>query len=287
MNSRRNSPKARMDVLTKAFAALQDPVWVAKATIQTRSSVAARLFWLYKRTPPRVSGVFRFPYGQVRYLDALSLLTVYSEIFVRRLYEVAGLGATPYIIDCGGNIGLSVVWFKQQYSRATITVFEADPTIADVLEENMHTLGLQSVEVVRAAVGGVSGPVTFVADGTLSGRVSSEPGLIIESVRLSNRIHRSVDLLKVDIEGGEFDLFKDMCATGQINLVRNIVCEIHGSGEVQEQVAELWAALSDAGFRLTVGATETVAELPGATEPTPFPQAHSGKFVLYLYAWRL
>lgn len=53
------------------------------------------------------------------------------------------------ILDCGGNIGMSVIWFKQRYPRARITVFEADPQTADLLEENVRTLGLASVTVVQ------------------------------------------------------------------------------------------------------------------------------------------
>ena len=79
-----------------------------------------RLFWLGERNPRRVPGAFRFPFGPVRYMDAGVMLSLYREIFLDRGYEVAGLGDAPVILDCGGNIGMSVIWFKQRYPRARI-----------------------------------------------------------------------------------------------------------------------------------------------------------------------
>jgi FkbM family methyltransferase len=252
----------------------------------TRSWTCVRLFWRGERTPRRVPGAFQFPFGQVRYVDAAAMSTLYREIFLDHEYEVAGLGDAPTIIDCGGNIGMSVIWFKQRYPGACITVFEADPAIAEVLEENVQTLGLTSVEVVRAAVGGSAGQVTFVPEGSLSGYVSNGPGITVEAVRLSERISEPVDFLKIDIEGSEFDLIRDLCASGKIGLVRHLSCELHVQPEVQDKVAELWMNLSQAGFRITVRNAILYEELAGPPVPTPFPAARSGKYLIWLYAWR-
>ena len=103
---------------------------------RTRSWTCLRLFWLGERNPRRVPGAFRFPFGPVRYMDAGAWLTIYRNIFLHQGYVVAVFGDAPVILDCGGNIGMSVIWFKQRYPRARITVFEADPQTADLLEEN-------------------------------------------------------------------------------------------------------------------------------------------------------
>ena len=49
-----------------------------------------------------------------------AMLSLYREIFLDHGNEVAGLGDAPVILDCGGNIGMSVIWFKQRYPRARI-----------------------------------------------------------------------------------------------------------------------------------------------------------------------
>jgi FkbM family methyltransferase len=253
---------------------------------RSHSITAVRLYLLRYRVPAHVGGSFRFRFGVVRYVDAGSLQWQYEEIFAQRGYEVAGLGRTPYIVDCGGNIGLSVIWFKRRYPAARIVVFEPDPSLVDVLESNLRACRVGGVEVVRAAVGSRSGRVGYVSEGSDMGYVAAGSACSVESVRLSERIDEPVDILKVDIEGSEFDVLRDLCTTGRIGLVRNIICEIHGRGEVQEQIGQLWNDLSKAGFRLTVSWARITEFVPGPAEPTPFLAALSGKFVFHLYAWR-
>jgi hypothetical protein len=48
---------------------------------------------------------------------------------------------------------------------------------------------------------------------------------------------------------------------------------------VQDQVAELWTALSQAGFRITVS-DAVCDELPGPPMPTPFLSAPSAKYLV-------
>lgn len=245
-----------------------------------------RLSWLALRSPRSVPGTFRFPFGRVRYLDALSLLGQYCGIFVDRGYDVIGLGDAPNIIDCGGNIGLSVIWFKRRYPRATITVYEADPAVAALLEHNVKALGLGSVTVIRAAVGDSRGRVAFTSDGIDGGRVTDEGSVSVESVRLSDSIREPVDILKIDVEGSEFSLIEDICASGRIALVKTVMCEIHGRNEARDQFARLWTNLSSAGFHITVNRATNAEWLPGSAEPSPFPAVASAKFVMDLYAWR-
>lgn len=214
------------------------------------------------------------------------MLSLYREIFLEHAYEVAGLSDAPVIIDCGGNIGMSVIWFKQRYPRARITVFEADPTIAAMLADNVRTLGLSSVDVVHAAVGDTAGKVTFAPEGSLGGYITNGPGVMVDAIRLSERIAEPVDFLKIDIEGSEFGLIKDLCATGKIGLVKYLSCELHAHPGIQDQVAELWLALSHAGFSLTVGGAQVDDALPGPSLPAPFSAASSGKYLIWLYAWR-
>jgi FkbM family methyltransferase len=261
-------------------------VSVALVAKRTHSLTAARLRWLSRQKSGQPSGFFRFPFGRVHYTDASALNLMFEELFLSQVYAVDGLPDRPYIVDCGGNIGLSVIWFKQRYPQSRITVFEADPALAEIIAENVHHLGLTSVEVVKAAVGGTAGPTKFARDRSLTGHVTSEAGLPIDCVRLSDRLGEPVDLLKVDIEGSEFSLLDDLCASGKIKLVRHLICEVHGSTKLQEQIRDLWAALCAAGFAVTIGGAGTNPRLPGPADPTPFAGVASGKFILWLYAWQ-
>ncbi len=284
MSTQASIIETRRDMPTRLFDAAKRLVYLGQVTIQTRSLTAARLFWSGRRKPN--GGMFRFPFGLVRYTDYIALESMYRELFLEQVYEVKSLPDAPRIVDCGGNIGMSVIWFKQRYPQASITVFEADPTLADVLAENVQRLGLTSVEVVKAAVSGVAGRMTFTRDRAMTGHLSAEGELTINCVRLSERLDEPVDLLKVDIEGSEYSLLSDLCATGKIKLVKHLICEVHASTQHQEQFGDLWNGLCKAGFKVTISGAFTHGSLFGEPDPTPFASVDSGKYLLWLYAWR-
>ncbi len=136
-----------------------------RSVVKTRSLAYPRILWRILRQRRLTPGTMRFPLGRIHYLDAVSLRTIYYPIFVEGIYQVNGLGATPTIIDCGGNIGLSVMALKQRYPQARILTFEADPALTAVLSWNMKALGLADVTVAAQAVGCVNGYVLFQPDG--------------------------------------------------------------------------------------------------------------------------
>jgi FkbM family methyltransferase len=253
---------------------------------RTHSLTAARLRWLSRRRRSKGSGYFRFTFGRVHYVDALDLESIFADIFLSKVYQLSTLPERPYIIDCGGNIGLSAIWFKLHYPQASITVFEADSSLAKILSENVNSIALNDVEVVGAAVTDRNGPIPFARKGSLTGHVTSSPGMVVEGIRLSDRLNKAVDLLKINIEGSEFCLLRDLCATGIINLIRHLICEIHGSSRIQSQIHRLLKELCDCGFALTVAGAVMHPDLPGPPDPTPFTYVKSGKFTLWLYAWR-
>lgn len=258
---------------------------VLATSLQLRSLHFAKLYWLARRSAARVPGTFRFSFGPVRYTDASSLLTMYSEIFVDRMLETQ-LPDAPRILDCGANIGLATIWFKMRYPQASVTLFEPDPELVRVLIENLETLALNDAEIVPSAVSGISGAVPFARATPMSGRIATGSSLTVESVRLSDWIQQPVDLLKLDIEGSEFDVIENLCASGKIDRVGRIICEIHDNSRLQARLATLLRSLDEAGFRSTLSELRPWQHGPGPPDPTPFPGVPTGKFLAQLYAWR-
>ncbi len=271
---------------TKIVRGLNAATRIVRSTLQTRSLTYLRLYVLAKRIPYYVPGVFRFPFGPVHYVDIGSLPFLYYEIFIDGIYEFTTGETSPRIIDCGGNIGMSTIWFTQHYRKARITTFEADPTIADTLIANVRSLRLDRSDVVQAAVSSHSGTVTFSSDGAIGGRIAVGSGVSVSCVRLSDYINEQVDLLKLDIEGSEFEVITDLCVTGKIDLVQRIVCEVHGRSDTQARMDDLWADLTSAGFHLTVNWAKAATDAPDPVHSTPFPNVASSEFVLLLYAWK-
>ncbi len=259
--------------------------WSAKAVAKTGSLTYPRILWRVLRSPRFTPGNLRVASGRVRYLDAVSLLTTYRQIFVEGIYQVDGLGATPMIIDCGGNIGLSVIAFKRRYPQARILTFEADPALAATLAQNIKALRLADVTVEAKAVAATRGDIMFHPNGADGGHVVASDearAIAVPAVRLSDLIEGPVDLLKLDIEGSEYDVIADLSQSGQIAQVKRLICEVHGNPATQQRFAELWERLNDAGFRLSLH----YARVGGDPEETPFPAIPGIYYAVLVYAWR-
>ena len=61
--------------------------------------------------------------------DSASYLSSREEIFDQQIYRFNTSNSKPYIVDCGANIGLSIIYFKQLFPNAEIVAFEPDEKI--------------------------------------------------------------------------------------------------------------------------------------------------------------
>ncbi len=287
--SSRHQRRQRISGLSLLARLAREIAYATQAIVKTRTFVYPRMVWRTLTRPRLSPGTIRLPFGRIRYVDADSLRTTYHQIFVQGIYQVDGLGDAPTIIDCGGNIGLSVIAFKRDYPQARILAFEADPALATLLLWNIKTLGLTEVTVEAKAVGGVNGQVLFQPDGSVDGHVVASPGaapqataISVPAVRLSEMINGPVDLLKLDIEGSEYDVIADLSQSGRITQVKTLICEVHGNQSTQRQFVEMWRQLMEAGFQLSLFNART----GGDARETPFPVIPGKDYAIIIYAWR-
>jgi len=190
--------------------------------------------------------------------DVPSFLSTYYFVFVRKTYSFQSTRKDPLIIDCGANIGLTVLFYKSIYPNATIIAYEADPNIFATLERNISRNGIPGVTLINAAVGSSDGRVFFSPDGADSGRVV-RPGddvarqIEVGSVRLKSQLEQQfVDMLKIDIEGAETDLLTD-CAEALVR-VGSLCMEFHSFPNAPQRLGSLLSLLEGAGFRVVIEA---------------------------------
>jgi FkbM family methyltransferase len=157
-----------------------------------------------------------------------------------------------YIIDCGSNIGLSVFFFSTLYPTAKIIAFEPDRNAYRYLRRNVDTNRLDRVEVHNTAIYDQQGEVSFYAavkDDDMSVVEMSiwKPSLgkrecetyIVNSVKLSTYIDRPVDLLKMDIQGVEGVVIRELDESGKLHLIKEIIMEYHPNKQ-----NKVWPTLS-------------------------------------------
>ncbi len=79
-----------------------------------------------------------------------------AESMVRQIDEFPSFftaaGERPLIIDCGANIGVSVLEWKTRLPQCQVICFEPDPFAFEILKKNMDFNDVPGVECINAAV---------------------------------------------------------------------------------------------------------------------------------------
>ena len=207
---------------------------------------------------------------EVEYLALVDFTFGFEEMFVDQQYAFPA-GAAPVILDCGSNIGLSLVFFKLAYPDARITAFEPAPDAIAVLRRNVE--GLDGIRVEQKALAGEAGELEFFAfpgesasprSGTLP-QTGAVRTAVVEATPLSPYVDGPVDLLKLDVEGRELEVLEELAASGKLASVARIVVEVHHSPSyAQQSVPRLLALLEEQGFAYAVRAPLEVDRWRGA-----------------------
>jgi FkbM family methyltransferase len=171
----------------------------------------------------------------VTFFDQITIFPAYSEIFVKEIYHFSASTDTPFIIDCGSNTGLTLLYFKMLYPKAKIIAFEPSKECFKLMQKNISDNHLTDITVYNKALSDHDGIVSFwdPSQGKGDGRASilmqgnKEHMTEVESVKLSTFITQPVDLLKMDIEGSEFMVFQELALANKLKDIKEIVLEYH------------------------------------------------------------
>lgn len=188
--------------------------------------------------------------------------------FLQSVYEPSAaaaarldaLGRPPVVLDLGANIGVFTLWAATRWPGARCVAAEPVPRNVALLRRNLATLPAGTTEVVAAAVATADGEVTFGGGDFTNGRIlEGGDGLTVPSRDVFS-LTDGVDLLKLDIEGGEWPILADPRFLEQQAPV--VMLEHHPmsapAGRSPEESAE--AALRAAGYEVE----RTVTEYEGA-----------------------
>ena len=171
---------------------------------------------------------YAFSYHTLNYLI--------REIIVNDEYAFYSSNAYPVIIDCGANIGMSVLYFKRCYPQSTIIAFEPNPTTYSLLDKNISSFKLTNVTLHNLALANSVGKIPFHFNddkGTLTGSIQSNRGgsrvVEVSCEKLSSFINEysQIDLIKMDVEGAELKIVEDLMQSGAISKVKELIVEYH------------------------------------------------------------
>jgi len=241
--------------------------------------------------PPRTSGVERVLDYAVRINDPHNFYTLYKDIFVHRIYHFDAQRQDPLILDCGSNIGMSVLYFKHVYPGARVIGFEPDPVVCPCLEENVRRNALAGVRCLQAGVAGREGMLAFYSDGkcgsSLAANMSDGPPRgwqkhEVPCVRLRDYLAEPVDFLKMNIEGAEWEVLAD--SEDLLPNVREMVVEYHHFPGLPRRLADILALLQRTGFDYLINDLDPASN--SAVVP-PFRLTPQTRYYLLIYAKRM
>lgn len=216
-----------------------------------------------KSIPRYSSGITTLFPQDFKFVDSASFLFIYDEIFNKNIYAFRSNKEEPFIIDCGANIGLSILYFKKIFPGAQILAFEPDPIVCKVLNYNISNLS--NVQVIDKALWNEETVLNFHTEGADGGSLSAIPNEIstigVRTDRLSKHIIKEVDFLKIDIEGAELKVLED--CEESLHLVQNMFIEYHSFVNLNQELASLISILERNNFRYHITS-------PGLSSPQPF-----------------
>ncbi|TAD82687.1 MAG: FkbM family methyltransferase [Bacteroidetes bacterium] len=223
------------------------------------------------------TGTFRLRQSGAVLQVPSAMLSVFKEVFMRNGYDdhflKAQLPAKAVVLDVGGNIGMFAANVVNMQPQVQVHCFEPLPNNLAVLQRNATACAAfkAAITVVPSALTGVPGThISFYKNNNepLSQSASTIPGFLnnndcitVPSVQLSayvaNQGFTSVDLLKLDCEGSEYDILYNT-SPQVLALVRAIIVETHFVDAETKNFEALQAFLETAGF--TIVKTHVVDE---------------------------
>lgn len=158
------------------------------------------------------------------------------------------------IIDIGANVGLFTI-FCSTVAKKIISV-EPTPTHCELLRFNVSKL--DNVQVVEKAISDKAGDCLFYINDSNSTMNSFEyktnKSIVVEVTTLTDLVKdlETVDLIKVDIEGGEVQALSKQQIQNVASKVSNWFVEVHptNTGSIDQNRIILETRFKDCGYSI-------------------------------------
>jgi FkbM family methyltransferase len=171
----------------------------------------------------------------------------FSKILIDDCYRLSEIKRAQKILDIGSNIGLFAIAARRRFPHATIHCYEPNPAVIPYLQSHCNQSACQ---LFPAAVGLTAGRVSLRAEGegTLFSTTIADSSGGIPQVSFAEAVANlgTVDLLKLDCEGAEWEIFEDVQTWKSVH---RLAMEYHLWARKGSTVAALRQILSALGFK--------------------------------------
>jgi len=185
---------------------------------------------------------------------------VIKQVFGHKEYAMCeGLQDPKWIIDCGANIGCASAAFLTRFPKARLFAVEPQSGNFAVLQKNLEQYGDRAIAIqagiwpreedlhVERVEGRDGEEWAYQVRPCKRGEEADARGKTIPALMEEFGIER-IDLLKIDIEGSERELF----ATGYepfLDRTSNLAIELHGGPSARRSFSKPWPSTTMARLR--------------------------------------
>jgi FkbM family methyltransferase len=195
---------------------------------------------------------------------------IFKEIFLSNSYDFTRStksallrNSQMVLIDIGANIGLASIYFRRLYPSLKIISIEASPLNFQLLVRNLVGKYQKGITTINAFVGREPSRVNFLHNNKKPGSsrqderdmaVIAEEHLKafeLESISLPAILEKDRSyVIKLDIEGGEYNVLLDLVSSPKIEFVLEIVAEVTvGSVKKLEELVHVISKYDAKGFQ--------------------------------------
>lgn len=194
----------------------------------------------------RISGSDIWVFNQVFQLSGYAVVNaLYTKFY----------GSVPSVfVDAGANIGLVSIYFMSLYPGLRVLAVEPDSENCIMARKNFAVNKCKNIELVESALWPTNTNLKIVNDfrdqlnwslrvdeDNLGSIATITPEAVIE------HFGQPVDIMKIDIEGGEDKLFEDACDLSWVTQIKMIALEIHDERTDRQRILTM---LQSNGFLL-------------------------------------
>lgn len=155
----------------------------------------------------------------------------YLQVLVQQQYLAVGELAPEIIVDCGANAGFTSAWMLSRWPKARVVALEPFPGSAAIARRNLAPYGARA-ELREAAIWSHAGRLVVEAVpgnewGVQVREARAGEAGDVDALGIADLGLPRIDLLKIDIEGSETELFSAR-TDAWLPSVGAIAIELHG-----------------------------------------------------------
>lgn len=187
----------------------------------------------------------------------------FEEVILKEDYNLTINFNPSTIIDGGANIGLTSVFFANKYPQADIVAVEPEEGNFEMLKKNTKNYG--RISLIRSGIWSHSAILSVIDEGKgnnsftvaeiLSPKVDSINAISIYDI-IQERSWDTIDILKLDIEGAEKNVFEKNFEQW-LPRVKILIIEFHDR-MIEGCSSTVLKALSNYSFRSEIKGENTI-----------------------------